>query len=192
MANKVRMELEGAAELEAALRELPFRVAKSTLRRALKRAAVVMVERGASMAPTPELKVRMTNSDRLSRRQRAQTGRQTRATSGTYVVTTFVGERPHALAHLFEFGSSPRYTTGGGDARGKKGRTARDKGMGGAYRGIMPMQPFMRPAFDQTAPQVINDFGRILGREIEASARRLAKRKAKRASAGAVSANRSV
>ena len=192
MANKLSMKLEGAEELEAALRELPFRVAKSTLRRALKKSAMIMVERGASLAPTPELKVRMANSDRLSRRQRAQTGRQTRATSGTYTVTTYVGERPHALAHLFEFGSGPRYTTGGGDARGKKGRTARDKGLGGAYRGVMPMQPFMRPAFDQTAPQVVKEFGRILGREIEATARRLAKRQAKRASAGAISANRSV
>lgn len=177
---KTTMALEGAEELEAALRALPFRVAKSTLRRALKKAAIPMVERASALAPTKELKVRAANSDRLSKRQRAKTGRQTRATHGTYTVTTYVGERPHALAHLFEFGSDERYTTGGGDGRSRKGQRKREAGAGGAYRGKMPMKPFMRPAFDETAPQVIREFGKILGTEIEKAAKRQARRLAKR------------
>lgn len=176
----MRMELHGAKELEAALRALPFRVAKSTLRRALLKAAVPMAEAGRANAPAADLKRRMIVSSQLSRRQRAQAGRQSRAKSGTYTVTIYVGEMPSRVAHLFEFGSAPRYTTGKGDARRKSGaRVASVKA--GAYRGRMIAQPYMRPAFDSTAPTVLRDFGSILGREIEASARRLAKRMAKKA-----------
>lgn len=181
------MELHGADELEAALRELPFRVAKTTLRRALMRAAVPMADAGAAGAPTPELKRRMIVSGQLSKRQRAQAGRKVRATSGTYTVTIHVGERPSRVAHLFEFGSAPRYTTGKGDARRKSGKVVSSVAAG-AYRGRMIAQPYMRPAFDSTAPTVLKNFGQILGREIEASARRLAKRKAKRASSAALGA----
>ena len=176
------MELHGAAELEAALRELPFRVAKTVLRRSLMQAAVPMVEAGQANAPVPDLKRRMIVSSKLSRRQRA---RAARVTSGTYVATIHVGEMPSRIAHLFEFGSAPRWTTGKGDARRKSGaRVSSVKA--GAYRGRMVAQPYMRPAFDSTAPTVLRNFGAILGREIEASARRLAKRKAKRASAAAI------
>lgn len=188
MATKTRMSLEGADELEAALRELPFRVAKGVLRRSLAKAAVPMVEAGQRLAPKPFLKARMAQSDRLGKNQRRVVGPQKRAKFGTYTVTTYVGQRPHQLAHLFEFGSSPRYTTGGGDARGSKGQKALAAGRGGGYRGTMPSTPFMRPAFDQTAPEVINNFGRILGHEIERAAVRLARRKAKKASAAALSA----
>lgn len=181
----LRMELEGAKELEAALRELPYRVAKTTLRRALMKAAVPMAEAGQANAPVPELKRRMIVSGRLSARQRAQAGRTSRATSGTYTVTIYVGEKPSRIAHLFEFGSAPRYTTGKGDARRKSGsKVASVKA--GAYRGRMIAQPYLRPAFDSTAPSVIRGFGVILGREIERAAVRLAKRKAKKASAAAI------
>jgi len=180
----INMELHGAAELEAALRELPFRVAKTTLRRALLKAAVPMAEAGQANAPAEHLKRRLIVSSQLSRRQKAKAGRQVRATSGTYVATIHVGEMPSRLAHLFEFGSAPRYTTGKGDARRKSGAAVTSM-KAGAYRGRMLAQPYMRPAFDQTAPVVLRNFGMILGREIERSATRLYKRQAKRASAAA-------
>lgn len=180
----LRMELHGAAELEAALRELPFRVAKTVLRRSLMQAAVPMAEAGQAMAPSADLKRRMIVSSQLSRRQRAKAGRSSRATSGTYVVTIHVGEMPSRLAHLFEFGSSPRYTTGKGDARRKSG-ALKSSVSAGAYRGRMKAQPFMRPAFDSTAPTVLTNFGAILGRNIERAAARLYKRQAKRASSAA-------
>lgn len=181
----MNMELHGAKELEAALRELPFRVAKTTLRRALLKAAVPMVEQGQANAPAEHLKRRLIVSSQLSRRQKAKAGRQARATSGTYVATVYVGEMPSRLAHLFEFGSSPRYTTGKGDARRKSG-AAVSSVKAGAYRGRMIAQPYMRPAFDSTAPTVLRNFGAILGREIERSATRLYKRQAKRASSAAL------
>jgi HK97 gp10 family phage protein len=172
--NRIRMELHGAKELEAALRELPFRVAKSALRRSLTKASKVMLEAAQANAPTPRLRVRMVASSTLSRRQRAQ-ARTTRATSGPYVVTAYVGEKPMRHAHLVELGSGPRYSR----------KT-------GAYRGVMPAQPYLRPAFDATAQQVIAEFGRVLGQEIEATARRLAKRQAKAASSAAIAAGRGV
>lgn len=178
------MELHGAAELEAALRELPYRVAKTVLRRSLLQAAVPMAEAGQAMAPTRDLKARMIVSSQLSKRQRAQAGRSRRATSGTYTVTIHVGERPSRVAHLFEFGSAPRYTTGKGDARRKSGAAVTSM-KAGAYRGRMIAQPYMRPAFDSTAPEVIRGFGVILGRNIERAATRLYKRQAKRASSAA-------
>lgn len=180
----ISMELSGALELEAALRELPFRVAKTVLRRSLIQAAVPMVEAGQANAPAEHLKRRMIVSSQLSRRQKAKAGRRSRATSGTYVATIHVGEMPSRLAHLFEFGSSPRYTTGSGDARRKSGAVSVST-KARAYRGRMLAQPYMRPAFDSTAPTVLRNFGVILGRNIERAAVRLYKRQAKRASSAA-------
>lgn len=173
--DRVLMTLHGAAELEAALRELPFRLAKSTLRRALLLAAVPMVDAARANAPTNRLKARTQLGSQLSRRQRAQAGRGQRGPkSGTYTVLAYVGQRPSRHAHLLEFGSGPRYN--------KKGQ----------YRGVMPITPFLRPAFDSTAPEVLNRFGRILGVEIERAAVRLRKRKLKAASSAAIAANKGV
>ncbi|WCS66495.1 tail component [Caulobacter phage TMCBR2] len=157
MAIRVGMTLQGLDELEAALRELPTRLAKNTLRRSLLKAAKIMEEAMAGNAPSNRLRVRIVTSASLSKRQRAMSPIKRKPSE----VTVYVGSRPLRHAHLVEFGSGPRYNKAG------------------AYRGSMPAHPYVRPGFDSTAMPVIVEFGRILGPEIERTAARYAKKQAK-------------
>jgi hypothetical protein len=79
-------------------------------------------------------------------------------------VTVYVGSRPLRHAHLVEFGSGPRYSR----------KT-------GAFRGSMPATPYARPGFDSSHREVLARYGSILGKEIERTATRLARRAAKAA-----------
>ena len=92
-------------------------------------------------------------SKNLSRRQK----KGARVPKSVRVV--YVGVRPSPVAHLIEFGTGPRYT--------KKG----------AYRGQMKASPYMRPAFDGNWKPALDTLGQILGREIEAAAARLARKR---------------
>lgn len=156
---RARFELEGAKELAANLRKLPERLQKSTVDRALKKVAQPIADDAESRIEGQSAWVarKVAVSTQLSRRQR----RGAPKPKGERQV--YVGVRPHPLAHLFEFGSGPRYTKGG------------------AYRGMMQPTPFLRPAWDHGRNRALDDLGRIMGQEIEAAARRLHRRQAKAA-----------
>ncbi|HSH40541.1 MAG TPA: hypothetical protein VK973_00240, partial [Arenicellales bacterium] len=49
----------------------------------------------------------------------------------------------------------------------------------GKSTGVMPAQPFMRPAWDAGKRQALSKFERLLWKEIDKSARNLAKRQAR-------------
>lgn len=155
----VRMKLIGAKDLERSLLALPERLQKSTIDRALMRAGMPIAADAASRVNRaggkPDVADKITVSKTLSRRQR----RGTKKEDGTR--TVYIGVRPAPHAHLIEFGTGPRYTKAG------------------AYRGSMPANPFMRPAWDAGWRPALDDIGKIIGEEIERSARRLAKRQAK-------------
>lgn len=155
-------KLIGARELEENLLALPERLARSTLDRALRQVAQPIADaakaRSPRNPPTPDNADKIIVSKQLSRRQRRGVTKE-----GRNVRIVYIGVRPSPIAHLIEFGSGPRYTKGG------------------AYRGQMPAQPYMRPAWDGGWRRALDDFGTILGREIERSATRLARRNAKRA-----------
>ena len=161
---KLRMVLEGAEALEANLRELPRQLARNTLRRALLKAAQPMADEARRLLPSMAAwkNEYVVAGYRLSARQQAQAPKPQRMAGQPVEVFVYVGVKPKRHLHLLEFGTGPRYTKTG------------------AYRGMMQADPFMRPAFDQTTTLVLEDFGRTLGREIEATASRLAKRNAKR------------
>lgn len=74
------------------------------------------------------------------------------------------------LAHLFEFGTAPRYQ--------QKGTNA------GHYTGRMRAQPFMRPAWTAHRYHLTRDFAPLIFRHIQATARRLRARGLARASLG--------
>lgn len=166
---QLRMTLDGAEALEANLRDLPVHLARSAIKRALMTAAAPMVAAAQSglKSSAPWKNTYVLVSDKLTRRQAAQAAKPERVGGQPVEFFVYVGVRPKRHLHLIEFGSGPRYTKTG------------------AYRGRMTADPYMRPAFDSTAPLVLADFGRILGREIEATATRLSRRVAKRASAAA-------
>lgn len=156
------MVIHGADTLAANLRALPRSLATATLRRALLKAAEPMRAEAARLLPSdaPWRGEYIVAGYRLTKRQAANARKSSRTE-----VFVYVGVKPKRHLHLIEFGTGPRYTRSGG------------------FRGRMPPNPYMRPAFDSTAELVLEDFGEMLGREIIKTAERLAKRQQKRLAA---------
>lgn len=165
---KVTATLEGAEELERALRELPTAaLRKATIQRAFRKAGMPIVQAANIARPSGAIRSGLEVSIRpnLSKRQR-----RSQAPSTTSV-EMFLGLGPSRLAHLFEFGTDARFTKGKGKKRKVKG----------AYRGRMTAHPYLRPAWDGGARKMLDDFGKILWKDIEATAKRYARRQAKKA-----------
>lgn len=80
-------------------------------------------------------------------------------------------------AHLIEFGTKERHWTGGKN-RSKRVRESLQKVAGKSTGAGRPF-PFMRPAWEFFKTKMITEFGRILGAQIEKSAKRIARRQAK-------------
>lgn len=160
-----KMTLTGARELEAALRELPKRIGKAAIKRALMKAAAP-IEADAKVgaaATKPGLGERgISISTRLSRRQK----RGRRVDKNTQEVFIGAHSARRGLAHLIEFGTGPR--------RHKSGKST----------GSMPARPFMRPAWERGKHQALLTIGDELWVEVEKAAKRLAKRRAKAAAGG--------
>lgn len=159
------MEILGGRELEAALIALgQDRLIKSTLRRALVQAskpAVATAQRLAEgVTDTGRMQSKIAVSTTLARRQRR--GGLYKFNPNTAYVWIGAGSRGPGV--LQEFGTGPRYQK-------KTGR----------FTGATPAHPFLRPAWEQHKEQILRDFGRMLGEQIEKSARRLARRQMKAA-----------
>lgn len=183
------LQVEGIEEFQAALDGLGKRLGRSTLERALRKAAAPMLRAAKDMTPFHEgdlegsLKIarqtisdpgraafaatmEATGGDRAAARAAL---RDAYAREGGAVAALVLGPDLAAggsVAHLVEFGTGPRYQANG------------------RYVGEMPAQPFLRPAFDQEAQPTVDRLKPILGREIEASARRRAARAARAAARG--------
>jgi HK97 gp10 family phage protein len=155
-----RMELRGAKELEAALRELPKRIGKAAIRRALKKVAQPIAEdaKARVAVSSGRLQRRIQVATTLSKRQRRSRARG----ADPNRVDVYIGAAPARHAHLVEFGSGPR--------RHKKTRKS---------VGTMPAQPFLRPAWDAGKHQALDQLERLLWQEIDKAARALRRRLAK-------------
>lgn len=166
MIPKVRMELQGARELETALRELPTAaLKKATIQRAFRKAGAPIIAAANALLPPAAQRIGITVEMRpsLSRRQKRA------RVSSKMAVEMFLGVGPSRLSHLFEFGTAPRYTTG----KGKKRKVV------GARRGQMRATPYLRPAWDGGNAKMLDEFARILWQEIAATAKRYARRQAR-------------
>lgn len=167
----MKVQVSGLKEALEALRELPKGTDKRTIRAAMIDAVQPIVATAQKLAPEDEgdLKDSMIATPRVEASQRSAVGR-TRKTD----VRAFAGPNysegqgysaPHA--HLVEFGTSARYTTGG---------KSKPKGV---YSGRMPAQPFMRPAFDAGKMKFIRDMQARLITLVDKAVRRAARRKAR-------------
>lgn len=180
----IGFKLNGARDLGRALQQLPERLAKNTIDRALIRVGGPIADDAARIAranasgSTGKNASKVMVSKKLSRRQRREAGRPDTRTRRT----VYIGVRPSPVAHLIEWGTVDRWTTGVGDGRRREGHQEALKRLGfqPAFRGRMEAEPFMRPAWDRGKDKALDDLGRILGEEIEKTARRLARRQAKR------------
>jgi HK97 gp10 family phage protein len=156
------MTLTGAKELEAALRELPKRIGKATITRALKKAAAP-IEADAQLRAS-ETKAALGErgvsiSTKLSRRQK----RGKRVDKNTVELYIGAHSARRGLAHLIEFGTGMR--------RHKSGKST----------GRMAARPFMRPAWDANKGRLLEVISDELWIEIKKTAERLARRRAREA-----------
>jgi HK97 gp10 family phage protein len=121
MASKRRAELEGAAELQRLLDQLPAKV-----QRKVSRAAI-------SAGLTPILRAMRKGVPVKEGTLKKSLGRKVKAYPKTYTTVGLAGPKKYAAphAHLVEYGTGPRY----------------DKD--GNYAGQMPPNPFVRKARDE-------------------------------------------
>lgn len=150
-----KFEIVGLKETMDALEQLPtLSMKKGVVRNALKKAAVPIKDKAKSNAQG----IPMDNKDIVesikigTTLKRSQRGKQDRSR-----VTVYVGSS-HPLAHLFEFGTSERYT--------KKG----------AYRGYIPPMPFLREAWDSQKRVSLELLKDELWKALQKSARLLARK----------------
>lgn len=163
----VSVKIEGLAEMEAALAELGSpSTARRVGQRALIAAAAPMVQTIQALAPKDRM-----NLERSIKAQPSSFGRRDGRASVVIGIDSSV--KPTV--------SRPTKSGTG---------TAIDLGVGG-YSVMqefgtvnMAANPYMRPGFDAEAEATIRRVGDTLGPEIEKSAARLAKRRAKAAAAG--------
>lgn len=153
------VKLEGFAELEAKLKELPQNIAKRASMTAMRRAATVMADQIRDNIPQGRTG-NLRNSIVIKARSRNLTGltdyaavmrdggsfrdasaalRAARAggSDGTRILVTVASTAPHA--HLVEFGTVERFW----------------KTDSGKSTGVMPMHPYMRPAWDEKSPECL-------------------------------------
>lgn len=162
---QLKLSLTGADELEEALRGLPRDVARRALRAVLLKAAEPMVAEAKARLPSNApwaQREYIAAGYRLTPRQQAQAPKPKRIAGQPIEVFVYVGVKPKRHLHLLEFGTGPRYTKSG------------------AYRGRMAPNPYMRPAFDQTAEVVLDNIGKFLWPWIEAYCERARRRAARK------------
>jgi len=153
-----KFEIVGLKECMDALSELPtMSMKKGVVRNALKKAALPIKEAAKANAQSlPFDNKAIVDSIKVGTSlKKSQRGRQDRSR-----VTVYVGSS-HPLSHLFEFGTSERFTKSG------------------AARGHISPHPFMRTAWDANKQIALGRIGEEMWKAIEKSAKLLAKKAAK-------------
>lgn len=175
-------KVEGFAELDAALAELPKATGKNVLRRVARQALTPMREDARQRAPddpkTPpphDLK----SSLEISEKQKTSRFSGLRLSASSITMSMGPTRYGYPQAMVQEFGSGPHYVSkNAGRARVKAtlAHTARKMHPGN------PAHPYMRPAWDAGAEPMLEFIKGALAVEIERARARLA-RKAERLAA---------
>lgn len=153
----MKLKIEGSGDIERALAELPRGTAKGLMRRAMKKALQPVAE-AADASP---FAIAVTSKLVASQRRDAGTDR------GPNLITLYVGpvqsdgsHAPHA--HLYEFGTGPRFHA-----------------ETGKYVGVQLADPFLRPAWDANRDSMLAILRREIWIEIEKTLARAARKAAK-------------
>ena len=150
-----KFELVGLKELMDAMEQLPtMSMKKGVVRNALKKAALPVKEAAKANAQSlPFDNKAIVDSIKVGTSlKKSQRGRQDRSR-----VTVYVGSS-HPLSHLFEFGTSERFTKTG------------------AARGHISPHPFMRTAWDANKKIALGRIGEEMWKAILKSAKLLNKK----------------
>ena len=155
------LKLEGVKDLDKALKAMATTTAKGTARRAMQKALEPVAE--AARAGAPRASGKLIESIGVSAKLTKRQAKLSRKAVGKDELTMHVGATGRH-AHLVEFGTGPRYH--------KKS---------GKFVGVMPPQPFMRPAWDANRQGVLGSLADHLSSEISKTLARSAARKARKA-----------
>lgn len=179
----------GMADVREKLKELPSRLGKNVVRRALLAAAGVIRDKAREKAPvrTGSLKKSIISRTNNSRKNKDEYRAEVTIAKVAYRVdekgklfkrksTTKKGrvyERgdiyPRNYAHLVEFGTKPHILTP------KKRKNSNYRGP--KHHPGAQAKPFMRPAFDEGYKPALDKFSQVARREVEKEVAKLAKEK---------------
>lgn len=167
----MKIEIDGAAEISAALRELRDpKTVRAALRAALRAAARPMLDAARSNVPVDQ------GDLQRSLKMAAARGEKLDEPQFGIVIGIDINEQPATYV--------VRKTNSGGRSKGSgKGGFYRDPGVAGVGPMIefgwpgRPARPFMRRALDAEGEATIRRFGDVAGPVIERFAERLAKRR---------------
>jgi HK97 gp10 family phage protein len=136
------MSLQGFKDLDALLREMPRQLAGQAVTSGMRKALQPVAAAARAYAPgSLDTRIRIAPTIKAGQMPQALE----KPGKGKRVM--FVGATaPHA--HLVEFGTGPRY-----HANGK-------------YVGVMPPDPFLRPAWDANKDQVLATLAEVIREEI--------------------------
>lgn len=149
--SRTSYKLTGFAELEKALvEELPKATAKNVLKRAGIAAMKPVEERARQLAPVDDGQLRDSITTKQARAKRQRGSVKFDASSGVEIVTGPTGRQEGGNAAFQEFGTVN-----------------------------MPANPFMRPAIDSSAQEVIADVRKELEAQIEKARKRIARKAAR-------------
>jgi HK97 gp10 family phage protein len=138
---KIIVKIEGALEMERAMKELGVRIARNVSNNALRAAAKPIVDEAKRLAPRSKRKAK----GRIAPKIKAQL---VKADAPDKVeIRIGVGRPWGSIAHLLEFGHLSKNQ------------------FGGPYGFVAPV-PFLRPAIDTRRAQAINEMGRVLAKGI--------------------------
>jgi HK97 gp10 family phage protein len=155
------IKIEGLKDLDAALQALAKSTSVRVARRGMAQALEPVADHARGLAPrSASNKKHMADTVGVSHKLTPAQAKGARGNDGPNEVSMFVGAKD-PKAHLVEFGTGPR--------RHKSGK----------FVGVMPAQPFMRPAWDANREKVLETFAGFIAAEIEKTVARAAKRAAK-------------
>ena len=149
--------LHGQKELMAAFDALPKVAGQAVLRRLAKKALIPVRDAARSMAPRDQgdLADSIAIHTKLTKSQKKRAARAKRGDVVAYVGPSWP---KGAAGVLEEFGTGPRYTKTG------------------AFRGVNPPRPFLRPAWDANRERVLDVMREGLWAELKKEAKKLNKK----------------
>lgn len=156
--------LTGAQDIERLLLQLPVQYQKRALQNAFRAGAKIVMEEAKSQAQRKGIgSGGFVDSITLARPSRGQG-------LGKDSVIVIALKKTHSkLAHIFEFGTAPRFRNSGRSRRGKKGDHA------GGFTGQITPTPFLRPALDIKGAEAIAMIAKVTRENIETIVRQLAR-----------------
>ena len=174
----MNLTFKGGKEFARFLKQLPGAVSAEILETSLMAGGQIIVARAQEKCPKPAERrrpgtVRLADSIRATLKEK----------DAAHAIVNVGTNVPYA--HLVEYGHQ---IVARGPNRGRisvttvsrTGRVSVRSVMGPAQRqttgarGFVAARPFLRPAFDESREQVVSRIGQVMGKEIEAQARRMA------------------